>query len=689
MRTSWATALIISLSAASNAAIAGEPGGDDDVVVTGKRDGYGRADTAAAKTVAPLRDLPQSVAVITAAVLRDQRALSLQDALKNVPGVGFSTGDGQRDQVTIRGFSAIADQYVNGFRDDALYFRDLSNTERVEVIKGPAAVLYGRGSSGGLINRVLKRPDVDVTSATLTGGSFGHRRAEWDLGRYIAASAVGLRLTGAYEDSDSYREQQFLRRVALAPSLLVQGGSTSLYAVADYVRDRRLMDMGIPALNGRPVDVPARSYYGAANARDADSTQSQVLSQTAVVEHVVTDELRFRDGFRHYDYTLERHGTLPDAVDPGTLTVTLRHNRIGRREEGWSNQAEVTQTLALAGTQHQLLYGYEAARQLKDASTYAHRVVARTALFDPVLPVMDNASFTALSARTSTTLETQALYLQDLADLGHGVKALIGARHDWFTQRTRQLLPGQPNLARLDRTWSPRAGLVLQPDPAQSYHVAWSRSFQPSAETFALAANNAELAPEQTVNREVGAKYTLLGGRLALQTAGFILRRTGIKGADPAEPITLLPIGTQRTRGLELSGQLDLPAGLHAIAGYSYLDARVTASANPAFVGKRATITPRHAANVFVTGSVADWFGVGGGLNYVGDRWAAPANTTVLPHYVTADVTAWCRIGPARVQLNGYNLGDTRYIVAGHGTSPLLNLPGAPRTLLLTLRLND
>ncbi|MBY9062950.1 TonB-dependent siderophore receptor [Sphingomonas yunnanensis] len=688
MHALWATALAVPLFVASGAALAGEPGSDDDVVVTGKRDGYGAADTAAAKTVAPLRDLPQSIAVIPAAVLRDQRALSLQDALKNVPGIGFAAGDGQRDQVTIRGFSAIADQYVNGFRDDALYFRDLSNTERVEVIKGPAAVLYGRGSSGGLINRVLKRPDVDVTSATLTSGSFGRARAEWDLGRYAAASGVGMRLTGAYEDSGSFREQQFLRRVALAPSLLVQGGSTSLYAVADYVRDRRLMDLGIPALDGRPVDVPPGTYYGAANARDADTTESQVLSQTVVVEHALTDGLRFRDGFRHYDYALERHSTLPDSVDAKALTVTLRHGRLDRQEEGWSNQAELTQTLALAGTRHQLLYGYEAARQLKDATTYAQRVVARTALFDPVLPVVDDRSFTALSARTSTTLETQALYLQDLADLGHGVKALVGARHDWFSQRTRQLLPGQPNLARLDRTWSPRAGLVLQPDTAQSYYVSWSRSYQPSAETFALAANNAELAPERTVNREVGAKYTLFGGRLALQAAGFVLRRTGIKGTDPAAPTKLIPIGTQRTRGIELSGQLDLAAGLHAIAGYSYLDARVTASANPAFADKRATITPRDAANLFVTEDVADRFGVGGGLNYVGDRWADPANTTVLPHYVTADAMAWWRIGAARLQLNGYNLGDRHYIVAGHGTSPLLNLPGAPRTVLVTLRLD-
>jgi catecholate siderophore receptor len=186
----------------------------------------------------------------------------------------------------------------------------------------------------------------------------------------------------------------------------------------------------------------------------------------------------------------------------------------------------------------------------------------------------------------------------------------------------------------------------------------------------------------------VGAKYTLLGGRLNLQAAGFILRRTGIKGADPLVPTRLVSVGTQRTRGFELSGQLSLPSGFQAIAGYAYLDARVTASSRPELADKGATITPRHAANGFLTKTFAQRIGLGGGVNYVGNRWADPANTTVLPHYVTLDAVAWVVAGPVRLQLNGYNLANTRYIVAGHGTSALLNLPGAPRSVLGTARLN-
>lgn len=656
-----------------------------EIVVTGaaQDSGYVPQDSAIAKTPAPLRDLPQSVAVVGAEVLRDQRALSVQDALKNVAGVGFSSGDGQRDQVTIRGFSAIADQYVDGFRDDGLYFRDLSNVERIEVVKGPAAVLYGRGSSGGLINRVTRKPDGDVTSAAITGGSFGNVRGEFDVGR--VDGGVGVRVTGAYQDSDSFREQGLLRRTAIAPSFLFgRGTRTSLLVQADYLTDRRVNDFGIPAVNGRPVAVDPKTYYGAANARSADAVRSEVLGQSATLLHRFSDSLSLRNGFRHYGYTLHRRNTLPSAVNAAARTVTLSHGGIDRVEDGWSNQTELTQRATIAGMDHAILYGVEIARQVKDALTIATRVVAVTSLTDPVNPVVNNAAFTALSANQRNRLDTTGLYVQDLIDIGHGVKALIGLRHDIYRQRTDQRLAGQADFARTDRNWSPRAGLVFQPDDAQSYYASWSRSFQPSAEQFGLAATNADIAPEETVNREIGAKYTLLGGRIGLQAAGFILKRTGIKGTDPVTQ-RVLPIGTQRTRGVELSGQLDLN-GWRAVAGYAYLDAKVVASATPALVGRGATLTPKHQANVSL---VRDFgrFGLGGGGNYVGDRWADPANTTTLSGYVTADALAWVDVRKGvRVQVNGYNLFDRRYIVSGHGSSPLLNMPGAPRSVLVTAR---
>ena len=238
-------------------------------VVGAQDDGYTTPDaTSGTKTNAPLRDVPQTINVVPARVLEDQHVNSMQDALKNVPGVSFSHGDGQRDQVSIRGFSAIADQYVDGFRDDALYFRDLSNIERVDVIKGPAAVLYGRGSAGGLINRISKKPGKDITAANLSLGSWKDRRLEADLGRANGDQSLSWRLTGAIEKADNYRHQQFLDRKAIAPSAQIRfSPDTQVLLQAEYLNDRRVTDFGIPAYQGRPVNVDPGTYYGAANAR--------------------------------------------------------------------------------------------------------------------------------------------------------------------------------------------------------------------------------------------------------------------------------------------------------------------------------------------------------------------------------------------------------------------------------------
>ncbi len=182
--------------------------------------GYAPASsTSATKSNAPLRDVPQTVNVIPEQLIRDQAARSMQDVLRNVPGVGMSSGDGQRDQVTIRGFTAIADQFIDGVRDDSMYFRDLSNIERVEVLKGPAAVLYGRGSSGGLINRVTKKPQAaDFGEVTLNLGSNELRRTSFDANSGIT-DQLALRVTGAYEDSNSFRDQGFVERSSIAPSI--------------------------------------------------------------------------------------------------------------------------------------------------------------------------------------------------------------------------------------------------------------------------------------------------------------------------------------------------------------------------------------------------------------------------------------------------------------------------------------
>jgi catecholate siderophore receptor len=643
----------------------------------------------ATKTNAPLRDIPQTVNVIPAEVLADQHATSLQDVMKNVPGIGQSHGDGQRDQVSIRGFSAISDQFVDGFRDDALYFRDLSNVERVEVIKGPAAVLYGRGSSGGLINRVTKKPGIDLNEIELSYGSWDDKRTEMDVAR--RGDVASWRVTGALEDADSYRDQQFLKRTAFAPSVSFDlGSSDSLLLQADYLRDKRLTDFGIPAYRGRPVDVPPETYFGAANAEAADYSEAEVYSAAVNYVHRFSNTLSLRNGLRYYDYDLDRNNTLPSGpVNEVAQTVQLNRSHLDRKEHGWFNQTELTQQLSIAGQTHEMLYGVEVGQQNKDQFGRSQSNVAIVSLFDPVLPTLALAVAAAPNNDNTGIAKTQAAYMQDLATITEHWKALVGIRFDRFEQQTEQHLAGQPNLSRVDKAWSPRAGLVWQPTDSQSYYASWSRSFQPSGESFAITTSNADLEPEKTVNQEVGAKLDFLDGRLSATGSLFRLERNNIKSSDPITN-RLIPIGTQRTDGLELTLSGDLGSGWKVLAGYAYLDTRVTESiaidAGQAVKGKHATITPQNSANLWITKSFTANIGFGAGANYVDDRFANPGNTVVLPSYTTADAMAWYRVGQFDFQLNIRNLFDREYIIAGHGSNPNLNLPGAPRSATLSLR---
>lgn len=676
------------------------------VTVTAAKDGNGYvAGTSASgtRTEMALRDVPQTINVVPAAVIRDQHAMSLQDIMKNIPGVGLSTGDGQRDQVFIRGFTAIGDQFVDGFRDDALYFRDLSNVERLDVIKGPAAVLYGRGSSGGLVNRITKKPGIDITDVALSLTNTQGRRGEVDVGR--VGETVDWRFTGARELSDSYRDQQFINRTALAPSVAIRlSGATTLLLQGDYLEDRRLTDFGIPSYQGRPVAVDARMYYGAANARDADFSQSRVVSTAATLTHKFSDSLSLRNAFRYYDYHLDRNNTnISGNVNEVRGTMNLAHAKLNRDESGWFNQTELTQKLRAGATRHEVLYGAEFGKQNKDAASWAAAVVAtNVSIFNPVLPVVDPGKL-GVRSDTFATYDTAAAYVQDAISFSDEWKALAGLRYDRYQQQSR-LANGAgvttANLSRTDSAVSPRAGLVWQPGGTQSYYASWSRSFQPSGENFALAANNADLAPETTRNTEVGAKYDLWGGRANASVSLFRLERDNIKTSDPITN-RIVPVGTQRTDGLELTFNADLHDGWKMMAGYAWLDATITDSiavdrsvnapgtttaSAVAVKGKRATLTSRNTANLWLTKDLGHGYTVGGGANAVGSRYANPGNTVVLPGYVTADAMAAYRTGRYEVQLNVNNIGDTRYIVSGHGSSPNLSLPGAPRNVALTLR---
>jgi catecholate siderophore receptor len=401
-----------------------------------------------------LRDIPQSVNVVPAQLLKDQAAQSMQDALRNVPGVAFSSGDGQRDQVMIRGFTAIADQFIDSVRDDALYFRDLSNIERVEVLKGPSAVLYGRGSSGGLINRVTKKPKFGETSGevALRIGSFDLKRIEGDFNIATGESAA-FRLSLAREDSGSYRDQQFLDRYSIAPSLALKLASqTDLLLQHTEARDQRLTDFGIPALNGRPVDVPASTYYGSGSARKDDTTTSLVESFTATLNHRFTDAFSVRNTTRSSTYELDRYNTLPGGTtDPVALTVGRTRSFILRDESGWFNQTDTYEALGGLRKSGCSAWSWASRRSARVRVGGADRVPSST----PRPPAISRFQLHRRQRHPSHHPDTAALYWQDRSHWPRSGGAL---------RRVQAADPFDRKLprSRTDKSSAPRAGVATQ-----------------------------------------------------------------------------------------------------------------------------------------------------------------------------------------------------------------------------------
>lgn len=661
--------------------------------------------TSATKSNAPLRDVPQTVNVIPEQLIRDQAAQSMQDVLRNVPGVGMSNGDGQRDQVTIRGFSAISDQFIDGIRDDALYFRDLSNIQRIEVLKGPAAVLYGRGSSGGLINRVTKKPQAGTFGeVTVNLGSYDLKRTSFDANTSVNNN-IDFRITGALEDSGSFRDQGFVERSSIAPAVAVKfSADTKLLVQGEFAKDKRITDFGIPSFNGRPVDVPISTYYGSGNARRDDTTATEVFSLTGVLDHRFNDALSVRNATRYYDYDLDRNNTLPGGtVNTADLTVGRNRGEVRRQEHGYFNQTDFTFKNALGGFKQEWLFGLELGKQNKYQSFVNQSNIDRVSIFNPggkVAPPLSAATLAAANPANSV-FNVLGVYAQDQIALTPEWKALLGIRYDSFKQDTEFVRTGAP-LARTDKTWSPRAGLIWQPNGSTSYYGSYSKSYQPSGESFALAANNAANGPEQTENREIGTKLDFLDGALSVTGAVFNLERSNIKTSNPANPTVLINVGKQRTNGLELTANGRLPQGWDISTGYAYLDGRITgstskvdapqaaantppASAKIALEGKRPSLTPVHSAFMWATKQLGGGFSVGGGLNYSADRFASASNAVVLPGYLTADLAAYYRFKQYDVALNLKNVMDKKYIVSAHGSNDNLLTPGAPRTIQVAL----
>lgn len=650
---------------------------DETLTVVGKRTQHQEVATAT-RTNTPAKLIPQTIDSVSASELTAFGQPTLSEALSGIPGVNAS-GDTRFDSVNIRGFSASNDFYLDGFRDDMQYTRDLGNIERVEVLKGPAAVLYGRGSTGGIINRVSKTPQKgQASSVTARVGSFDSQRLAADLNGE-ASERVQLRLNLAQEDTDSFRDGVEGKRTLLAPSVNWEI-SDNLNWLVQYERNEhdRTPDRGIPGVNGHPADVP-REFVYSDTSRDfiddvAQSTRSRLTWD-------INEQWQLRQQLGYSTLDSQFDNTYVTSVKGDKVTRARWQQDLQARSLISNTEAEGQLQTGPVG--HRLLVGLEQSWQERTPKLYQNATpIPAGSLYHPsALPRHDGAM--KLASDANHKVRGVGLYLQDQLTLGDW-HLVGGLRRDDFTVTSRRNDLNKEE-TRSVTSLSPRLGLVWNPLEEHAFYASYSKTFTPvGGELIGLTPGdkNNNQDPQNTRLYEGGVKSDWLNGRLATTLSLYRLEMYNKRSKDPQDPTKVILTGLQRTEGVELSAHARLTDELYLRGGVAIQDAeQVKADAD--LQGKRPSNVSRQNGQLFVgyqSGKLG-WFGETG-VTAVGDRFADNANTTTLPGYARFDARVGYRWQQWEAQLSAENLTDHDYFVSATSASQIM--PGTPRQLHLT-----
>lgn len=645
----------------------------------------------ATKTDTALVDVPQAISVITRELIDDQAMRSIGDVTRYVPGVGIAQGEGNRDTPVLRGNSTTADFFVDGVRDDVQYLRDLYNVDRVEVLKGPNAMIFGRGGSGGLINRVAKQArGRDHRELTLQAGSWEQFRATLDYG--VAATATfAYRLTAVYEDSESYRDDVSLTRYGLNPTFAWSiAPATTLRFGYEYFHDERVADRGVSSYQGRPLLTDASTFFG-------DPAQSPVAATVnaafVVIEHRLGRGFSLRSHTRYSVYDKFYQNVFPGAVNAAGTTVALSAYNARTDRGNLFNQTDLEFFVETGTVKHHFLTGFEVARQETDN-------VRLTGYFDTISPTTTSVNVPLTTPRTTLPLtfrpsatdannqgvaKTFALYAQDQITLLPQLQAIAGLRYERFAMDFLNNRTGAA-LDTADGMLSPRAGLVFKPMPAVSLYASYTMSFVPRAgeQLASLTATNRAFDPEEFNNREIGLKWDLRPD-LAFTAAIYRLDRTNVVITDPADPTKSLLVDGQQAEGVELGLTGRLTRNWSLAGGYAYQDGRIlTTQSATVFAGARLAQLPRHTLSLWNRYDINRRWGVGLGAIYRDAIFGSTDNTVTLPSFVRFDAAVFHRLSDTlRAQLNVENLLDRHYYATAHSNTNIT--PGSPRAFRVSL----
>ncbi len=688
----------------------------DTIRVRGQRLNTYQAErsTSATKTDTLLRDVPQAVTVVTEKQMRDQGVQGMADAVRYVPGIGATQGEGNRDGLVFRGNSSTADFFVDGMRDDVQYYRDTYNIERIEAFKGPNAMIFGRGSPGGLLNRVTRTADWRETlNLGLQFGSWQKRRATADYAHPFS-DAFAFRVTGVYEDSEGFRDGYEVKRRGLNPTAAIHAGENTLITLGyEYFSDQRTADRGIPsyatAFDGTrsPVATDRATFFGDPEASRADV---EVNAFNALVEHDFGGGTVLRNRTRVADYDKFYQNVFPGNVNAAGTTVALSAYNNSTDRKNLFNQTDLIFSTTTGEVEHKFMTGVEFGRQetdnLRRSGLFAlgagspcqnltgagSCVVPLTApTVSPIVVYANNSTAGSGDARNTGIAKVAAIYAQDQIEFSSKWSAIVGLRYDRFDVDFTDLRTGvaadRRQLSSSDALWSPRVGVVFKPIEDLSLYASYGVTHLPRSgeQLGSLAFNSQSLDAESFANTEVGAKWELRPG-LTAEAAVFRLDRSNAAITDPDDStrLILLKGNSQRVDGVELSLAGQLADKWQVIGSYAWLDARTVRTVGTTPAGRVLAQTPETSFGLWNRYDFSDRWGVALGATYRSESYATISNAVTLKSHTRYDGAVFYRFDERfSAQLNVENLFDKTYYPSAHTDNNIT--PGAPRAAYVTL----
>ena len=694
------------------------------VVVTGDRP----APKPVSKLGANAKDVPQSVSVLDQALLQSEGATSLADALRNVPGITLGGAEGGQigNNINLNGFTARTDIYLDGFRDRGQYYRDTFALDSVEVLMGPSSMLFGRGSTGGAINQVTKKPTLTAqTDGTASLTSNGLARATLDVDDPLSSTSA-LRIdVMAQNGAPTTRKDMTVKDDGIAPSLrfgINTPTEITVSALVQHNNDRP--DYGVQALNGKPVlPDPNHDAYG----YSTDHTTSDVTALNAGIRHKWSDDLWFRDQIQYNQVDTSAFETAPNTLgtvgskgftafspsDTSNLPlddifVRLQsHDRV-IHDTSLFDQAELSDSFTTAAVHHSVLFGAEVGRD-----TYRNQAYYRNGTCNGVAlnPAGSTSGYVACESLTDPTYgaspanvpesvgnlsratgDTTGLYVNDTMAFGDTFKLVTGVRWDRFAATIYNSINSAnttgnttfPSVSQTVSFTSVRLGGIWEPTAQQSYYVSYSTSFDPSLEQLTSTTGISQpLPPEINKAYELGGKWETPGDRLSATAALFQITQDNARSQNSDNTYTA--DGTIRVRGLRLGLTGKITDRWQVFAGYTRLDARIIDAIAVGTLGMVPTDTPKDSVSLWTTYDVAPHWQLGGGAVYMSKRFDNNTDTVSVPGYTRWDATVAWRQPKYDLRVNLFNLFNVHYYDALIQSDGGRSVPGTGRTAMVSL----